>query len=98
MLVVDLLQGILGTAIQFKLHDIDIIFGLQHEIHATLGSVILYFRVKTYQLEDNEKHVLIMPFLFADQFVRSIGQEAFQPISRTNFCISNGASILLNRV
>lgn len=104
----DLLQSFLGTTIQFKLHDVDILLGFQHEIHASLGSVVLDFRVETDQFEDDEKHVLIMPFLLADQFVRSIGQEAFQSIkkasscpariSRTNFCISNGASILLNRV
>ena len=39
MLVMDLLQNFLGTTIQFKLHDVDIPFGFQHEIHASLGSV-----------------------------------------------------------
>ena len=53
----DLLQGLFGTAIQFKFHDVNVIVGFQHEIHASLGSVILDFRVKTYQLEDDKKHV-----------------------------------------
>ena len=82
MLVMDLLQSFLGTTIQFKLHDVDILLGFQHEIHASLGSVVLDFRVETDQFEDDEKHVLIMPFLLADQFVRSIGQEAFQSIKK----------------
>ena len=78
----DLLQGLFGTAIQFKFHDVNVIVSFQHEIHTSLGSVILDFRVKTYQLEDDEKHVLIVPFLFTDQLVRSIGQKTFQSIEK----------------
>ena len=78
----DLLQGLFGTAIQFKFHDVNVIVSFQHEIHTSLGSVILDFRVKTYQLEDDKKHVLIMTFLFTDQLVRSIGQKTFQSIEK----------------
>ena len=73
----DLLQSFLGTTIQFKLHDVDILLGFQHEIHASLGSVVLDFRVETDQFEDDEKHVLIMPFLLADQFVKPSSTSLF---------------------
>ena len=68
LLVVNLLQSLFRSAAQFEFHYINVLVGLQHKVYPALRSVILRFYIETYQFEDNEEHVLVVPFQLARSF------------------------------
>lgn len=62
MLLVYLMQGFLSGTIQFELHDIGEMIGLQYQVHTPLGSVIFHMGIETEYPKNNEKDVLIVTF------------------------------------
>ena len=62
MLLVYLTQGFLSGTIQFELHDIGEMIGLQYQVHTPLGSVIFHMGIETEYSKNNEKNVLIVTF------------------------------------
>ena len=65
MLFVNLPQRFFGSAFELELHDVDVAVCLQHEVHTSLGGVIFHLGIESHQLEDNEKHVLVVQFAVA---------------------------------
>ena len=67
--LIDLADGFFGTAIQLELHDVDVAVGLHHHVYATVGCTVFCLSIETQQLEDDEEHVLVVPFQVARQLV-----------------------------
>ena len=78
VLFVNLPQRFFGSAFELELHDVDVAVCLQHEVHTSLGGVIFHLGIESHQLEDNEKHVLVVQFAVADKFVGGVGKETLQ--------------------
>ena len=80
VLFVNLPQRFFGSAFELELHDVDVAVCLQHEVHTSLGGVIFHLGIESHQLEDNEKHVLVVQFAVADKFVGGVGKETLQGV------------------
>ena len=78
MLVMNLLQSLLGRAVQLEFHHIDKLVSLQDKVNASFARMIFHLGIEADKLEYDEKHILIMQFLFADHFVGSIRKETLQ--------------------
>ena len=78
LLVVNLLQSLFRSAVQFEFHYINVLVGLQYKVYPALRSVILRFYIETHQFENDEEHILIVQLQFFHQFVGSIGKETLQ--------------------
>ena len=78
MFLVYLADGLFGCAFQLEFHHVDVVRGFYHQVYASFRRVIFRLGIETYQLEDDEQHILIMQLQFAHQFVGSVGKEALQ--------------------
>ena len=78
MLVMNLLQSLLGRAVQLEFHHIDKLVSLQDKVNASFARMIFHLGIEADKLEYDEKHILVMQFLFADHFVGSIRKETLQ--------------------
>lgn len=58
--VVDLAEGLLGGAVELEFHDVDEAVGLQDEVDAAAGGVVLGVDVESEELEDDEENVLVV--------------------------------------
>ena len=76
----NLLQSLLGRAVQLEFHHIDKLVSLQDKVNAPFTRMIFHLGIEADKLEYDEKHILIMQFLFlfADHFVGSIRKETLQ--------------------
>ena len=73
LLVVNLLQSLFRSAVQFEFHYINVLVGLQHQVYSALRSVVFRFHIKAHQLKDDEKYILVVQLQVLHQFVRRIG-------------------------
>ena len=72
--LIDLADGFFGSAVQLELHDVDVVVGLHYHVYATVGRAVFCLSVEAQQLEDDEEHVLVVPFQVARQFVGRVGR------------------------
>lgn len=61
-------DGLFGSAFQFELHHVDVVRSFYHEVNPSFGRMIFCLGIETYQFEDNEEHVLVVPFQLARSF------------------------------
>ena len=76
--LIDLADGFFGSAVQLELHDVDVAVGLHYHVYATVGRAVFCLSVEAQQLEDDEEHVLVVPFQVACQLVGCVGKEALE--------------------
>ena len=80
MLVMNLLQSLLGRAVQLEFHHIDKLVSLQDKVNASFARMIFHLGIEADKLEYDEKHILVMQFLFTDNLVCSVCKEALQAL------------------
>ena len=80
MLVMNLLQSLLGRAVQLEFHHIDKLVSLQDKVNASFTRMIFHLGIEADKLEYDEKHILVMQFLFTDNLVCSVCKEALQAL------------------
>ena len=60
MLVMNLLQSLLGRAVQLEFHHIDKLVSLQDKVNASFARMIFHLGIEADKLEYDEKHILVM--------------------------------------
>ena len=60
MLVINLLQSLLGRAVQLEFHHINKLVSLQDKVDAPFACMLFHLGVKADKLEYDEKHILVM--------------------------------------
>ena len=76
--LIDLADGFFGSTVQLELHDVDVVVGLHYHVYAAVGRAVFRLSVEAQQLEDDEEHVLVVPFQVACQLVGCVGKEALE--------------------
>ena len=79
VLVFYLLQGFLGGAVEFELHDVAVLRGLKEQVDAAVAGVVLRLRVEAHHLEHHPHHVLevVLPVAL-HAVVGRAGEESLQ--------------------
>ena len=60
MLVMNLLQSLLGRAVQLEFYHIDKLVSLQDKVNASFARMIFHLGIEADKLEYDEKHILVM--------------------------------------
>ncbi len=61
-------DGLFSGAFQLEFHHVDVVRSFYHEVNPSFGRMIFCLGIETYQFEDNEEHVLVVPFQLARSF------------------------------
>ena len=77
-LIVNLRKGLLGTAVQLKLEDINVVGSFHDGIGSSFGTSHFSLGELSHELEDEVKNGLIMTFRAVVQLVRDSGKESSQ--------------------
>ena len=91
LLGLDLLEGLIGTLVEFELDDVYVVGCLDEEIDATVAGVMLYFGIEADKSEDDPDGILEIEFSISGYLVVAIGKESvkalheFLWLSCTNF-------------
>ena len=75
-------DGLFSGAFQLEFNHVDVVRSFYHEVNPSFGRMIFCLGIETYQFEDDEEHVLVVPFQLACQFVGSIGKESLQTFEK----------------
>ena len=65
MLLFYLGDGLFGGAFQLELHHVDVVRSFYYEVNPSFRCMVFCLGIETYQFEDDEEHVLVVPFQFA---------------------------------
>ena len=58
-------DGLFSGAFQLEFHHVDVVRSFYHEVNPSFGRMIVCLGIETYQFEDDEEHVLLVPFQLA---------------------------------
>ncbi len=94
-ILIYLVYGILGCAVIFEFHYVDILVGFDHHVDAAIACVLLHTDAHPHEGENYVKHILIMLFAIQNQVIVATCQQRLQTLEE---CIDFATSHLVDKL